>query len=135
MKRKQQEGFTLIEVMLALAVLLALIVPLFNWIESTAVLGLGDNHERSAMLCLHNMLEEIRAGKHDDLLLQSVATETAEGHFLEYNCKYSLCYLGDISTVESGSIYLSEFRLEVIWEDLSRGERRSGLVIAIARSP
>ncbi|MCL2498041.1 MAG: hypothetical protein FWF06_05440 [Symbiobacteriaceae bacterium] len=72
MRRYQAEpshGFTFIETLMAMALLVAIAVPVINWLQNQYLFSIDDREQATVNIRLHDIVEEIRAGHKSDIFL------------------------------------------------------------------
>ena len=132
MPQKQEQGFTLIEVMLAVVLLLTLALPLLRWVLSDTQNSAVNTEQSQAYLRLHNCLEEIRCGMHDLSLALAYSSSTEVPLPADEQFELTLRYLSSSWSVVSGSVPVRDFELQIAWSDILGRTQKRAITISFA---
>ena len=127
-------GFTIIEVMLALALLVLLAAPLTQWVDANFKLSLANSEQERAYRKLSNFVELLYSGAWSDLLAEAKTIgDSVEIHEDAYT--FRLGYIEDYPLFGDGRAGLEQIRVSLVWKDIWGREKCHEVTLLRARGP
>ena len=123
-----QKGFTLVEVLLALAVLLAVVLPLWQWQERMAFARADDRYEYQALVLLQRLAEQTMAAYDAELLPALKEHGEVERDVDGFRCTW---HSASVVDTFPGNSALLQLQLSIFWEDVHGAKRERSLWIMV----
>ena len=125
---RKQSGFTLVEVMLSVAILLAIVLPMWQWQERMAFARAEDRYEYDALVLMQRLADQTSAGYDADLLPSLKEHGEVERAVDGFRCIWSEVFF--LESLPGGSDLL-QLQLSICWRDAYGKQKERSLWIVV----